>query len=60
MFKIWCVEASGQRVLVRDDVSDPELALALVSEGNNGARIRGETYRYVAEPESKSTDAIAQ
>ena len=51
MFKIWCIEANGDRVLVRDDVSDPALARALVCQGNNGARIRCEAHCYLAEPD---------
>lgn len=33
--------ADGNRVLVRNDVVDRSVARALVSEGNNGAAIRG-------------------
>lgn len=51
MFEIWLVDADGKRELVRDDVADRELARALVSQGNNGAAIRGEQHRYIAVPD---------
>ncbi|MFM0527249.1 hypothetical protein PQR11_19945 [Paraburkholderia strydomiana] len=57
MFEIWAVEADGNRVLVRNDVADRSLARALVSEGNNGAAIRGELHRYVAVPDPDAVDA---
>ncbi|MEZ2310521.1 hypothetical protein AB6809_28150 [Paraburkholderia sp. RCC_158] len=57
MFEIWAIEADGSRVLVRNDVVDRSLARALVSEGNNGAAIRGEPHRYVAVPDPDAADA---
>ncbi|MGY6125393.1 hypothetical protein ACW9YV_07840 [Paraburkholderia strydomiana] len=57
MFEIWAIEADGKRVLVRDDVTDRQLARALVTEGNNGAAIRGEPHRYVAVPDPDAVDA---
>lgn len=57
MFEIWAIEADGKRVLVRDDVTDRQLARALVIEGNNGAAIRGESHRYVAVPDPDAVDA---
>jgi len=56
MFEIWAIEADGARVLVRNDVVDQSLARALVSEGNNGAAIRGELHRYVAVPDPDTVD----
>ncbi|WP_186138368.1 hypothetical protein [Burkholderia gladioli] len=56
MFEIWAVEADGKRVLVRDDVAESSLARALVSEGNNGAAIRGMPHRYVAVPDPDAVD----
>jgi len=57
MFEIWAIEADGNRVLVRNDVVDRSLARALVSEGNNGAAIRGEPHRYIAVPDPDAVDA---
>ncbi|WP_186038753.1 hypothetical protein [Burkholderia gladioli] len=56
MFEIWAVEADGKRVLMRDAVAERSLARALVSEGNNGAAIRGEPHRYVAVPDLDAVD----
>lgn len=60
MFEIWAIEADGKRVLVRDDVVDRQLARELVSQGNNGATIRGELHRYVAVPDPDAVDAGSQ
>lgn len=60
MFEIWAIEADGKRVLVRDDVAEGSLARALVSEGNNGAAIRGEPHRYVAVPDPDMDDKEAR
>jgi hypothetical protein len=60
MFEIWAIEADGKRVLVRDDVADGRLARALVSEGNNGAAIRGEPHRYVAVPDPEAVETESQ
>ncbi len=56
MFEIWAIEADGNCVLVRNDVMDGSLARALVSEGNNGAAIRGEPHRYIAVPDPDAVD----
>jgi len=56
MFEIWAIEADGKRALIRDDVAEGGLARALVSEGNNGAAIRGEPHRYVAVPDPDTVD----
>lgn len=60
MFEIWVIKADGKRELVRDDIVDRGLARALVSEGNNGAAIRGEPHRYVAVPDPNTVDAGRQ
>lgn len=60
MCAIWATEADGKRVLVRDDVAEGHLARALVSEGNNGAAIRGEPHRYVAVLDPDAVDAESQ
>jgi hypothetical protein len=60
MYAIWAIEADGKRVLVRDDVAEGHSARALVSEGNNGAAIRGEPHRYVAVPDPDAVDAESQ
>lgn len=60
MFEIWAIEADGNRVLVRDAVADRSLARALVSEGNNGAAIRGEPHRYIAVPDPDAVDADSE
>ncbi|HDR9510424.1 hypothetical protein C5615_29870 [Burkholderia cepacia] len=60
MFEIWVIEADGKRELVRDDVVDRGLARALVSEGNNGAAIRGEQHRYIAVPDPDAVDTASQ
>ncbi|GJH04609.1 hypothetical protein [Paraburkholderia terrae] len=60
MFEIWAIEADGKRVLVRDDVAEGSLARALVSEGNNGAAIRGEPHRYIAVPDPDMVDTEAK
>lgn len=60
MFEIWVVEADGERELVRDDVADRGLARALVSEGDNGAAIRGERHRYIAVPDPDAVDAASR
>jgi hypothetical protein len=51
VYEIWLIEANGERVLVRDDVLDPNLAQTLVSCGNQGAALRGQAHRYEAVPE---------
>lgn len=51
MYEIWCIEANGERVLVRDDVSDKILARALVDQGNHGATVGGMTHRYHVVPD---------
>ncbi|MDQ7979909.1 hypothetical protein QYH69_21960 [Paraburkholderia sp. SARCC-3016] len=60
MFEIWAIEADGKRVLIRDDVAAGSLARALVSEGNNGAAIRGEPHRYVSVPDPDMVDTEAR
>ncbi|WP_454875540.1 hypothetical protein [Paraburkholderia xenovorans] len=60
MFEIWAIEADGKRVLVRNDVVNRSLARALISEGNNGAAIRGEQHRYVAVPDPDAVDAASK
>ncbi|WP_155887956.1 hypothetical protein [Cupriavidus sp. WS] len=49
-YHIGRVDSNGDRTLARADVTDERLAEALVSEGNNGAAIRGMSYRYVMRP----------
>ncbi len=51
MFEIWCIEANGERALVRNDVADKMLARALISHANHGAAVRGEAHRYQAVPD---------
>ncbi|WP_207002609.1 hypothetical protein [Trinickia mobilis] len=51
MYEIWIIEANGERVFVRNDVTDQRLARELVSQANRGAAIRGEAHRYVAVPD---------
>lgn len=60
MFEIWVLEADGKRERVRNDVMDPRLARALVSQGNNGAAIRGEEHRYIAVPDPDTIDTASQ
>lgn len=48
MYEIWLIEEGGERILVRNDVTDEKHAKSLIDMANQGAEIRGEKRSYEA------------